>query len=125
LHRTKKTTVTSTAVALLMAAGMTSAMAARNDDNDNGDDNGHDNGDCVASSTSGNQTGLVNLHADNLAATAFCQSEILNDLAVPVFGFSFGGSQFGSGLLAGGPGGLLSGLFTADADVLANVLVQF
>jgi len=79
---------------------------------------------CIANSDSGDQRGLVNVHADNAAANVLCQSEILNYLNASVLGASFGGSSLGSGLLTAGPGGLLTGL-TADVNVLANVLVTF
>lgn len=88
---------------------------------DDGDaDNDEDNGNCSATSTSGNQVGLVNVQADNLASNVLCQSEILNYLTVSVLG-----SSLGSGALGGGSGGLLSGPLTANIDVLARVLVLF
>ena len=95
-----------------------------------GDDAGTDEG-CTSENSSGNDTGdqygLVNagnVSVDNLGSNLLCQADILNNLTASVLGTSVGGGSFGSGLLTGGLGGLLSGL-TTDVNVLANVLVLF
>ena len=89
-----------------------------------GDTGSADKG-CTAESHSGNQVGLANVQAGNLASNVLCHSEILNYLTASVLGSSFGGSPLGSGALGGGSGGLLSGLLTADASVLANIGLIF
>jgi hypothetical protein len=117
----------------LAIAGIGDALAG-----DVGSDSG--DGDCIASSLSGDSdqdqdgavnVGNINVGGNNLLANAFCQSDVLNGLAVSLIGPAYGASSLGSGLLggpagilSGGPGFLLSGL-TTDVQVLANVLVQF
>jgi hypothetical protein len=103
-----------------------------------GDLDGDDDsdGDCIADDDSGDseqeQEGLVNvgnlnLGLNNLLGNAFCQSNVLNGLAVSVIGTAVGG---GSGLLSSGPLGLLSGVgylvpgVMADVNVVASLLLS-
>jgi hypothetical protein len=97
---------------------------------------GAGDGDCLASSVSGDtdqvqedgllNVGNLNLGLNNLLGNTLCQSDVLNGLAVSVLGTAVGG---GSGLLSGGPLGLLSGVgylvpsVLADVDVVAGLLV--
>jgi hypothetical protein len=103
---------------------------------DNDDDDTTEPGNCSAESTSGDSTavqsglvnvGNVNLNLGNLGSNLLCQSDIVSNLTASVLGTALGGGGLLSvgGLLGVGMSGVLSGLLSADAGLLAEVLVLF